>query len=243
MVKKVIKKLLYQFGYKLASAHETPFINRFTTEEALKRCIERGLRINTVIDVGASDGRWSRTCMKYFPQANYLLIEAQDDHREGLEQIKNEFNNVNYVLAAAGSREGEIYFNNEQLFGGIASDTPFDNNCIKVKVTTIDKEIERLQLKGPFLIKLDTHGFEVPILEGASAAIKNSGLFIIESYNYKITDSSLRYFEMCKYMENLGFSSIEMVDLMLREKDHSFWQMDLFFIPSASKEFDYISYK
>jgi len=243
MLKRIVKRILARLGYRIASVNEAPAINKFTTEEALKRCIERGLKINTVIDVGASDGRWSRTCLKYFPEASYLLIEAQDAHKEGLQQIKSEFKNVNYVLAAAGDREGEIYFNNEDLFGGIASDKPFDSNCIKVKVTTIDKEVKALQLKGPYLIKLDTHGFEVPILNGALETIKNTELFIIETYNYKIAANSLRYFEMCQYMENIGYSSIEVVDFMLRVKDASFWQMDMFFIPSNRYEFDYISYK
>jgi len=44
-------------------------------------------------------------------------------------------------------------------------------------------------------------------------------------------------------MEDLGFSSIEMVDSMLRLFDKSFWQMDTFFIPSNSKEFNYRGYQ
>jgi hypothetical protein len=44
-------------------------------------------------------------------------------------------------------------------------------------------------------------------------------------------------------MENVGFSSIEMVDLITRPFDKSFWQMDTFFIPSNSKEFNYRGYQ
>jgi len=193
--------------------------------------------------VGASDGRWTRMCMKYLPESTYLLIEAQNGHLEGLQQIKNDFKNVDFVLAAAGDSEGEIFFDNNDLFGGVASHEPLENNSIKVRLVTIDKQVAEKKLKGPFLIKLDTHGFEIPILQGALNTIKEAGLFIIEAYNYKITNHSLRYFEMCQYMEELGFSSIEMVDMMLREKDASFWQMDIFFIPSKDKVFDYISYK
>jgi hypothetical protein len=45
-----------------------------------------------------------------------------------------------------------------------------------------DKRIDQLtvQLKGPFLIKLDTHGFEVPILRGAPATLlQTEGLIVI----------------------------------------------------------------
>ena len=33
--------------------------------------------INTVIGVGASDGRWSAVVMHFYPAARYLLVEAQ----------------------------------------------------------------------------------------------------------------------------------------------------------------------
>ena len=109
-------------------------------------------------------------------------------------------------------------------------------------VISLDTVIEKRQLKPPYLLKLDTHGFEVPILEGAKDVLKHSELVIIETYNYKLTDDSLKYYEMCKYMEDLGFSTIEMVDFMQRTYDNSFWQMDTFFIPSNHKAFTYNSY-
>ena len=120
----------------------------------------------------------------------------------------------------------------------MASDIKLDKNCIEVPVTTIDDEIEKRKLKPPFLIKLDTHGFEIPILEGALKTLKKTELVIIETYNYQLTNKSLKYFQLCEYMERLGFLTIEIADLVLREYDNSLWQMDTFFIPKKRKEFD-----
>ncbi len=238
MIKKLVKLGFNKLGLKLQRFHP----NDMTMEGALQRCSNRGLMVNSVIDVGASDGRWSRICMNYLPNAKYLLIEAQAAHKKGLEQFISENANADYILAAAGRKNGKIYFDNGNLFGGIASEVPFENNCIEVPVLTIDDEIKRHQLQPPFLIKLDTHGFEVPILEGAKNAIKNAELIIIETYNYQLTNDSLKYYQMCDYMAKLGFTSIEMVDLLLRKHDDSFWQMDTFFIRSDRKEFSYNSY-
>lgn len=243
MIKTLVKIGLKKMGIKIQKIQKNTEANELTMEGALLRCTNRGLFVNSIIDVGASNGQWSRMCMKFQPAAKYLLIEAQSPHKYDLEKFKKENANVNYVLAAAGGREGKIYFDNEDLFGGLASEIPFEKNCIEVPVVTIDEEIKRNQLKPPFLIKLDTHGFEIPILEGASNAMKNAELIIIETYNYKLTNSSLKYYQMCAYMEKLGFSPIELVGFMLREHDDSFWQMDTFFIPSNRKEFSYNSYK
>ncbi len=243
MIKKMMKTGFEKFGFKLQRIREGQKSIELSMEGGLQRCTDRGLIVNSVIDVGASNSSWSRMCMNYLPKSKYLLIEAQDSHKGGLEQFKIENVNADYILAAAGGKEGKIYFDNGDLFGGIASEVPFEKNCIEVPVITIDEEVKRRQLKPPFLIKLDTHGFEIPILEGAINTIKQAELIIIETYNYKLTNDSLKYYQMCQYMEKLGFSSIEIVDLRLRRYDNSFWQMDTFFIPTIRKEFSYNSYK
>ncbi len=240
MVKRIIKYLFNKMGYQIQKNRK---VVDFTLDGALKRCMSRGLKVNSVIDVGASDGRWTRRCMAFLPGAEYLLIEAQQDHQKGLDILKDAHKNVNYILAAAGNMMGKIYFDNTDLFVGLASETPFKDHCIEVPVVTIDNEIKKRHLPPPYLIKLDTNGFEVPILEGAVDALKKAELVIIETYNFIVSNNSLKYFQMCQYMEKLGFSSVELVDFMIREKDGSFWQMDTFFIPSSNKIFEYNSFK
>lgn len=241
MIKKIVKSGLKKIGYRIQKINQNQL--DLTMAGGLQRCLDRGLHVNTIIDVGASNSSWSKMCMEYFPHAKYLMIEAQEAHKKKLDDFKNKNGNTDYVIAAAGNREGKIYFNNESLFGGLASETPFDKNCIEVPVVTIDNEIKKRNLKPPFLIKLDTHGFEVPILEGAKDVVKQAELIIIETYNFQINKDSLKHYQMCKYMENVGFSSNEMVDFITRPFDKSFWQMDTFFIPSNSKEFNYRGYQ
>lgn len=235
MIKRLLKKGFYKLGYEIKNIRKEN--SALTMNAALARCKRRGVQVGTVIDIGASDGRWTLDCMRFFPEAHYLMIEAQEPHRVALDQLARKRPNADYVLAAAGRAEGKIYFDNSTLFGGLASERPFETNSIEVPVVTIDNEVKKRSLNGPYLIKLDTHGFEIPILEGASECLKNASLVIIESYNYKLTENSLRYFEICEYMKERGFLSIEMVDFLLRKRDLSFWQMDVFFIPTSSKEF------
>lgn len=244
MLKNKIKQLISSLGYELVptGSKNTDLTYKLTMEGGLHRCVQRGLEINTVIDVGAAIGDWTNISLNFLPQAEYLLIEAQVAHRESLEIVKKKHEKVDYIIAAAGNREGKIYFDNSALFGGLASEEAFEGNCIEVPVTTIDLQVTQKKLSPPYLIKLDTHGFEVPILEGAKETLKQANLVIIEAYNYQLTKDSLRYFELCQYMATLGFSPIEIVDCSLRAYDKSFWQMDIFFIPSSRKEFDFNQY-
>ncbi len=252
MLKKLIQSFFNSFGYQLNKVSSIPEIysekmlhipNTFTMDYAIEQCKKRNIEITTVIDVGASDSRWSAECMKYYPNAFYYLIEAQEPHRLALEAFKQKHSKVNYVLAAAGNKVGEIYFDNGGLFGGLASDKPLEQNHIVVPVTTIDIEMAKHDLKAPYLIKLDTHGYEIPILEGAAETLKNANLVIIETYNFQIAKDSLRFWEMCAYMEKLGFLPIDMVDFMHRKKDEAFWQMDTFFIRKERIEFSSNNYE
>jgi FkbM family methyltransferase len=234
MIKKLLKNIFSVLGYRLEKSHNE---RALTMNQALSRCVARGVKVDTIIDIGASDGSWTRDCLKYFPNAYYLMVEAQEPHKAALEKFSNERKNVEYVLAAAGRTDGKIYFDNSALFGGLASETPLKGSYIEVPVVSIDEEVKRRNLRGPYLVKLDTHGFEVPILEGAEKIVKNASLVIIEAYNYKLTDTSLRFYELCEYMKKLGFFTIEMVDFILRKRDNSFWQMDIFFVPCTNDEF------
>ncbi|MDD2541686.1 MAG: FkbM family methyltransferase [Desulfuromonadaceae bacterium] len=237
MVDKIILTLLSTVASKIGIARDT-----LSLRAALKRCKGRGLHIETIIDVGASDGRWSLVAREFFPHASCLLIEAQDDHKKALDMLKERDSRFDYVIAAAGSRQGTIYFDADDLFGGLASSTPVGNNCISVPMVTVDEEVSHRKLSPPYLLKLDTHGFELPILEGAKNTLASSSLVVIECYNFKLTTESLKFHEMCAFMENKGLSCVDLVQPMHRPGDQAFWQMDLIFIPSANAVFSSNNY-
>ncbi len=225
------------------SSNETLAYVYASTDSALKRVLSRALPVSTVIDVGASNGMWSDVAMKHLPDAEYLLIEAQNCHKSDLESFCTARKNSRFVLAAAGDAQGEIYFDSSDPFGGVASKAQTDWAAEKVPLTTVDFEVNKYGLKPPFLLKLDTHGFEVPIIEGAEATLQNTNLVVIETYNFRILGDSLLFYEMCEFMKNRGFGVIDISEPLWRDYDKSFWQIDLFFIPLSRPEFAYSQYK
>jgi len=236
-----IKQLLASQGYDLVSTNSQQTLG--TMDSAFRSIVKRRHFFNTVIDVGASNGSWTDSFMKYFKTCQYLLIEAQPVHTRDLRQFSNEHNNVHIVMAAAGETPGQIFFDATDPLGGQASYTPYASNNIQVPVTTIDNEIEARGLKGPFLIKLDTHGFEIPILKGASRTLTETDVIVMECYNFRIAPESLLFFEMCDYLKGFGFRCIDLVDPLHRPYDNSFWQMDLVFVRNIRPEFLYSSYR
>jgi FkbM family methyltransferase len=211
---------------------------------ALGRVRRWKLEPRTVIDIGASDGRWTRVCQRYFPEAQYFLIDAQSAHMPALQRLRHDQPQVQYLIAAAGDSEGMIHFDASELLGGIASHVPVDGpGWIEVSMTTVDQQVREHGLQPPFLLKLDTHGFEVPIFQGARETLKDTTLIVVETYNFVFTGSNLRFHEMCTYLEAQGFRCADMCDPLHRTFDEALWQFDLFFVRADHPIFQHNLYR
>lgn len=223
---------------------ETAAFYAMSTDLALKKIAERGIQIGSVLDVGASNGMWSAVCERHFPKARYLLVEAQDYHREALISYCTARDNAEFVLAAAGAERGEIWFDDSSPWGGLAMTEGSETVRTRVPQTTLDYEVLTRNLPGPYLVKLDTHGFEVPILEGTlTHVLPNTGLLVIECYNFRIAPGSLLFHEMIAWMHERGFGVVDMAEPLWREHDNCLWQMDLMFVPLTRPEFRYTAYR
>lgn len=176
--------------------------------------------------------------MKYYPSARYLLVEAQRaTHEAMLRQFQARHKNVVCEMCAAGNKTCDINFDAGDPFGGQASPSPYAKDNVVVPMETVDGLVRKHSLKGPFLLKLDTHGFEVPIFEGAVDTLANCAMLIVEAYNFTLCPGCLRFHELCTYLEGRGFRCVDMFDIMVRPKDQAFWQMDMVFLPASAAEF------
>jgi FkbM family methyltransferase len=237
MRRKLIERHLNKKGLTIA-----PRNGLFNLAGALHRLQARAIPIATVVDVGASNGCWSETALPFFPEARYLCVEAQRAHEPTLQSFVAKHPSVEYVISAAGAETGEIYFEASDLLGGIASYKPVAKNRIIVPVTTMDLLVEKRKLPPPYLIKLDTHGFEVPILSGAAKTLAQTEALIIEVYNFTGGPPMLLFYNMCQHLAGKGFRCIDLFDPLYRPHDNAFWQIDMVFVRSSRPEFQYLGY-
>lgn len=236
---KIINCILKPVGAKIINRRA----DNFDMYSAIKRIHDHGIRIDNIIDIGGSNGIWSIRAMKRFPSASFIVIEPLVERKESLRNLSQKFPNFSFELCAAGETDGDKAVLNisDDLDGSTINGHGGESR--QVPVRTIDAIVSQRKLTGNFLLKFDTHGYELPILKGASQTLNKTSIIIMETYNFQISDNALRFHEMCAIMENLGFRCYDIADPMLRDYDKSFWQVDLFFCRNDEKIFEYPYYK
>lgn len=242
-IAQAVNSLLRPFSVKLVRAKWKPSDETFEMSSAIRRIAEHDMPIRSVIDIGASDGMWSVEAMRTFPRASYFAIEPLHERQGALEALKREHDNFDYALCVAGDEDGDqvTLKVSDDLLGSTVDGTGGKPRSVPVK--TVDAIVADQMLEGPFLLKLDTHGYEIPILIGAKDTLAKTNVIVMEVYNFKITDHALRFHEMCTHMERVGFRCYDIAGPMLRLRDKAFWQMDMLFARSDSEMFSYSEYR
>jgi FkbM family methyltransferase len=242
MKQRLVKFLKRKLSPFVSKIWENPF-TQFTAPEAMTRMKAHGFPISSVIDIGASDGRWSRKTMAHFPNAKFLAVEPLVERSAALQQLKDERPNFDFAIAAAGSGAvKEVTLNVSPDLDGSTVDG-HAGEARRVRSATLDELIAEHDLPGPHLVKFDTHGFEDEILRGAEKTLAHTSVIIMEVYNFNITQHALRFPQMCERLETLGFRCYDMADPLLRPYDRCLWQMDFYFCRAGAKPFGHNDYR
>jgi FkbM family methyltransferase len=214
------------------------FSSKKKRENSMGTALERaniswGIRPDFVIDIGAAAGHWSRICAEVWPNAHYSLVEPLEEQREVLEKLCGE-RGWRYLQAVAGGNTGEIDFAvTSDLDGsGVYEDETFPTR--KMPMRPLDS---LLPMAGTGLLKLDTHGYEVPIFEGSVELLEQIELIVVEVYGHKISKNCLCFDSLCRYLDERGFRVAAMVDVINRPLDGSFWQADFLFLKCSHPVF------
>jgi FkbM family methyltransferase len=200
--------------------------------DALLRLQGSNIPFSSLIDVGASNGSWSEAFAAIFPNKKHLLVDANPIHVPALSHACARRSNWEFITIAVGGEDGTLYFDSRDPFGGHLSTTQLHERYHSCPVATIDTLARTRALPGPYLIKLDTHGVELPILLGAGETLKQTNALVIEAYNFTYGPPALPFWELCAKMLELGFRPLDLFDVLYREVDLALWQFDLVFVRS-----------
>jgi FkbM family methyltransferase len=221
---------LAHLGFRITSTGVQPW--QPTLAAGLQRLARLNLPLRTLIDVGAANGAWARQAAAALPSCReLLLVEAQTIHRPALTQFQADFPHAHVALAVAGPTRGEVSFDANNPWDGAASERPRSGGTwVTLPQTTLDHEVASRRLPGPFIIKLDVHGYERSVLAGAAATLRETEALIVECYNFHLGGDALRFPAFCGHMEALGYRCADLWDPTYIGPHNMLWQFDLLFL-------------
>ncbi len=141
------------------------------------------------IDVGANVGDWSAhflSAMK--PPIRGLLFEPGSGASAVLGRRFRERPEIELIDAAASDRAGEAVFYEEQSAGQtsslIATFSRQDAKEHRVRMTTVDAEVAKREIRDVDMLKIDTEGYDLHVLRGASEILSDHRVGIVQfEYN------------------------------------------------------------
>lgn len=173
----------------------------------------------TVIDVGVSQG--TSVLYEAFPDAYHVLIEPRAECEPRLREILRGVRGE-YHLCAAGRREETRELHVEPRRPGrssflertalTATGDPLQPR--QVPVTTLDALRTSGRLQPPYLLKLDTEGFELEVLAGADELLRDTGLLIAEVSVAPRFTGGYRFADFVTEAARLGFSLCEVLEVV-----------------------------
>jgi FkbM family methyltransferase len=158
---------------------------KLSHRNALLRLRSLGFAPAVVYDIGAYRGGWTRLAAEVFPQAQFVLFEANRDHAGELAAT-----GCRYVIAALGETDGGTRTFHVPRQGDVTGASLYVENTAhyaepnlqmrEVETARLDTLVAREALPTPDLIKIDVQGAELEVLAGASETLRAAGALIIE---------------------------------------------------------------
>ena len=179
-MKRIIQNLINFFGFKIIKIKKK---NYRDFDQILKRILKNNN--NIIFDVGANKGQSLDRYRKIFKNTLFYSFEPSLEAFKVLKLKYENYSTIKLFNIALGSEKKKKFFyeyKNNELSSFIKINKKFDETKkkISVEIDTIDSIFKKNNLKKINLLKMDTQGYEEPILIGAKNLIAEQKIDLIE---------------------------------------------------------------
>ena len=216
-----------------------------TWEGFFGRMALRGLRPAHVLDVGANRGHWTRTALKFFPDAAYTLVEPQQQLRSCVEDLLQD-GKVTWINAGVSERPGRLALTvaPEDTSSSFLPDAALAERLgfrqVEVDVRTINELVASSPWGIPDVVKIDAEGYDLKALAGASELYGKTELFFVEAaVCAPLIENTMA--AVIRRMDEIGYRMVDITDLNRSPRHGVLWLCELAFLRKSSPLLDGLS--
>ena len=203
-------------------------------QAALLRAKRQGFAPATILDIGASNGQWTRECRRVFPQARCFLADPLPENAAALRRLARKNTRITVWNGAIGAAPGrlDIFSHGDQ--SSFLPSADFRGTPQAVEVRTLDSFIAEAAFAAPMLLKADTQGFELEVLQGAQECLRSTEMLLLEVSFRRVYDGGPLAHEVIGYAGSIGFRIWDICTYTQRPGDGELVHADLLFVREGS---------
>jgi len=190
-----------------------------------------GFKPENILDIGAYVGRWTEVTRRIFPEAKFLMIEAQESKRELLNAVVDGARGQARVdIALVGATPGQATFYEMETGSSMYPEmTAVPRTLLTKQRTTIDEVIARNGIERVDFAKLDVQGAELDVLAGGPQLLKTCELFLMEASVVPYNVGAPLIADVIAFMAEKGFRLFDLCEIKRARSTNFVLQVDLLF--------------
>ncbi len=252
MINTFINKILGKMGYAIVQSTTVNHYDKLIKNNITNQAVDykdsslnqlfnlfklSGFEPKHIIDVGAHMGGWTRELIKYYPHANYTLMEPQSGLKQYGKELLNQ-PNINWITAGAGAVDDKLAFTYVERADSrsfiYSADEAKQKGFVQeiVDVYRLDTLISKGNFGVPDIVKIDAEGLDMEVLNGLGEfSGKVEVIFVEVALANKIYQNTLE--EVVAFMYKNGYKVFDVTDLNRPFNKPVLWLMELVFIKSG----------
>ena len=206
---------------------------KLSHRNALTRLRSLGFAPASIYDIGAYRGGWTKLAQEVFPDAAFVLFEANADHAPDLARSGHR-----HVIVALGAEDSGAKLFHVPRQGDVTGaslyieSTPHyaasNLEVRQVETARLDTIVGRERLPPPDLVKIDVQGAELDVMAGGSLALQGAAALIVEVSLIDYNKQAPLIAEVLAGVERAGFRCADLCEV---HRNNSFvLQLDLLFV-------------
>ena len=200
----------------------------------LQSFAQRGFSPTVILDIGAFEGDWSKTAMQIWPQAKFVMIEANPE-KAALLRRDPRLKNADVVETLVGPTDGaEVTFHIMESGSSVFEEhSDVQRRPATLKQRTLDSITA--DLVAVDFIKIDVQGYELEVLKGGQQTLAKAQAVLIELSLMEINEGAPLLDEALSFMRAAGFVSYDILEIHRRPLDGAMNQIDVLFVREDSR--------
>lgn len=193
-----------------------------------------------IVDIGAYEGEWTSMARSVFPEASFLMIEAQEAKRPKLEAVKGlGAGKVDFRIAVLGPEPREaailhLYDSADTAASVLKDHIGGHSRTATCAMVTLDQILSQESFARPALLKLDVQGYELEVIKGAKQTLSSAEAVLMEVSLIELYEHNPLLLDATVFMAGNHFRAYDICGLVRRPLDEALCQADIIFVKNDS---------